>query len=223
LWVVNDSTTDKVYKYTLSGSALGSWTIDAANASPTGLTINPSNVSDIWIVDNGTKKVYQYTAAAGRISGSQNAAATFALAAGNTNPQDIADPPTPGRSLTPAPVPENIISPSVQPVRAATFAAAMSWLDDNAADGGWSLDATPGAGIAYTTSGNQRQEHRTELTTVLAHESGRSLSYEHSEPGASATGNVMADALAAGVRHVPGMEWACLDAAIAEWSLTKKK
>jgi WD40 repeat protein len=94
IWVVDDGTTDRVFKYTISGSSLGSWTIDAANTHPTGLTINPNSVSDIWIVDNGTLKVYQYTAAAGRTSGSQSAAATFALAAGNTNPQDIADPPT---------------------------------------------------------------------------------------------------------------------------------
>jgi hypothetical protein len=101
LWLVDDaSSTDKVFKYTLTGSLLGSWTIDAANTHPTGLTINPGNVSDIWIVDNGTDKVYQYSAAAGRASGSQNAAATFALAAGNTNPQDIADPPAPDLTFT---------------------------------------------------------------------------------------------------------------------------
>jgi hypothetical protein len=92
-WVVNDGSTDTVYKYNLSGSLLGSWTIDSANSSPTGLTLNPNSPSDIWIVDSGTKKVYQYTAAASRTSGSQGAAASFALAANNTNPQDIADPP----------------------------------------------------------------------------------------------------------------------------------
>ncbi|MFO0808128.1 MAG: S8 family serine peptidase [Gemmataceae bacterium] len=94
LWVVDDgSSVDKVYKYTLTGSLVGSWAIDPANAHPTGITINPANVSDVWVVDNVTLKVYQYTAAAGRTSGSQSAAATFTLAAGNTNPQDIADPP----------------------------------------------------------------------------------------------------------------------------------
>jgi hypothetical protein len=94
LWVVDDgSSADKVFKYTLSGSLLGSWTIDAANSHPTGLTLNPTSPSDIWIVDNGTKRVYQYTAAASRTSGSQPAAASFALAATDTNPQDIADPP----------------------------------------------------------------------------------------------------------------------------------
>ncbi|HEX5272776.1 MAG TPA: hypothetical protein VFW33_19900, partial [Gemmataceae bacterium] len=91
-----------VFKYTLSGSPQGSWVIDPANASPTGLTINPNNVSDIWVVDSGTKKVYQYTAAAGLTSGSRSAAASFALASGNTNPQDIADPPPPDMPLTPA-------------------------------------------------------------------------------------------------------------------------
>ncbi len=93
LWVVNDSTTDKVFKYTLSGSLVGSWTITAGGGSPTGITIDPANVSDIWIVDNGTDRVYQYTAAASRTSGSQSPATSFALAAGNTNPQGIADPP----------------------------------------------------------------------------------------------------------------------------------
>jgi hypothetical protein len=93
IWVINDSTTDKVFKYSLTGTLIGSWTIDTANSSPTGLTIDPSNVSNIWTVDSATKKVYQYTAAAGLTSGSQSAAAIFSLAAGNSNPQDIADPP----------------------------------------------------------------------------------------------------------------------------------
>jgi hypothetical protein len=102
-WVV-DGTSLKVFKYTLSGSLLGSWSIDPANTHPTGITINPNNVSDIWIVDNGTDKVYQYIGAASRTSGSQNAGATFALAAGNTNPQGIADPPTADMLLAPAAV-----------------------------------------------------------------------------------------------------------------------
>jgi hypothetical protein len=100
-WVV-DGTAHMVFKYTLSGSLLGSWSIDPADAHPTGITINPNNVSDIWIVDNGTDKVYQYIGAASRTSGSQNAGATFALATGNTNPQGIADPPTADMLLTPA-------------------------------------------------------------------------------------------------------------------------
>ena len=54
-WVV-DGTALKVFKYTLSGSLLGSWSIDPANTHPTGITIDPTNVSDIWIVDNGTRQ-----------------------------------------------------------------------------------------------------------------------------------------------------------------------
>jgi hypothetical protein len=102
-WIV-DGTALKVFKYTLSGSSLGSWTIDAANKNPTGITLNPNNVSDIWIVDSGTKKVYQYIGAASLTSGSQNAASSFALAANNTNPQGIADPPVPGALLASAPI-----------------------------------------------------------------------------------------------------------------------
>jgi hypothetical protein len=101
IWVV-DGTALKVFKYTLSGSSLGSWTIDSRDTHPTGITIDPSNVSNIWIVDNGTDEVYQYTAAASRTSGSQSAAATFALAPGDTNPQGIADPPPTDMMLTQA-------------------------------------------------------------------------------------------------------------------------
>jgi hypothetical protein len=100
IWVV-DGTAHAVYKYTLSGSLLGSWTIDAANAHPTGITINSNNVSDVWIVDNSTDMVYDYTAAAGRTSGSQNAVSTFSLNPYDTNPQGIADPPPADTLVTP--------------------------------------------------------------------------------------------------------------------------
>lgn len=92
LWVVNDSSTDKVFKYTVGGSLVGSWSIDSSNSSPTGITIDPTNLSDVWIVDSYQDKVYRYAAAASRTSGSQNAASNFALASGNANPQGIADP-----------------------------------------------------------------------------------------------------------------------------------
>lgn len=97
LWVVDDGATDRVFKYTLAGVLVGSWTIDAANASPTGITLDPTDVRHLWIVDNGSDRVYQYDDAAGRTGGSQAASLSFALAAGNTNPQDIADPPASNR------------------------------------------------------------------------------------------------------------------------------
>ena len=98
IWVLNDSSTDKVFKYTLAGSLQGSWTITGAGSSPTGITIDPTSVSSIWIVDSGTDRVYEFTTAASHTSGSQSPSTSFALAAGNTNPQGIADPPPP--SLT---------------------------------------------------------------------------------------------------------------------------
>ena len=36
LWVVNDSTTDKVFKYTVAGQLVGSWTIDSAQPDADG-------------------------------------------------------------------------------------------------------------------------------------------------------------------------------------------
>lgn len=106
IWVVNDSSTDKVFKYTLSGSLLGSWTISTSGAtSPTGITLDPSNPAHLWIVDNGTDRVYQYDNAVSRTSGSQSASTSFALAAGNTNPQGIADPPVDSGTLGPLPTP----------------------------------------------------------------------------------------------------------------------
>jgi hypothetical protein len=116
-WVV-DGTALKVFKYSLSGASLGSWAIDPADTHPTGITINPANVSDIWIVDSGTDKVYQYIGAAGRTSGSQNAAATFALAGGNTNPQGIADPPPADMMLTQAPARAGVANALLDPVQA---------------------------------------------------------------------------------------------------------
>jgi hypothetical protein len=102
LWVVNDSTTDRVFKYTVAGSLVNSWTISTTGATkPTGITIDPANVSNIWIVDSGADRVYQYNAAVNFTNGSSHAAdVSFALAAGNTNPQGIADPPAPGSLLT---------------------------------------------------------------------------------------------------------------------------
>jgi hypothetical protein len=104
LWVVNDSTTDKVFKYTAAGALVNSWTISTSGAtSPTGITIDPANVNNIWIVDSGTDRVYQYNAAATFANGSSHAAdLAFTLAIGNTNPQGIADPPAPRSELVPA-------------------------------------------------------------------------------------------------------------------------
>jgi sugar lactone lactonase YvrE len=122
IWVVNDSSTDKVFEYTLSGSLLGSWTMSGGGGSPTGITLDPTGASqDLWVVDNATDKVYDYAAARSRTSGSQMAAAPFALNAYNTNPQGIADPPLSGDSL-PAVSPQDVV-----PVPTSTKIAEISF------------------------------------------------------------------------------------------------
>ena len=54
----------------------------------------------LWIVDSGTDRVYPFDNAAGRTPGSQSPSTSFVLAAGNTNPQVIADPPVPMRHVS---------------------------------------------------------------------------------------------------------------------------
>lgn len=98
LWVLNDGVSeDKLFKYTLTGTAVwqNGWTLDPANSQPTGVTLDPSNPTDFWIVDAGTDRVYWYAGAVLQAGGglAHTASDSFALAAGNTNPQGIADPP----------------------------------------------------------------------------------------------------------------------------------
>ena len=101
IWVVNDAASgaDKVFKYTMSGTLVGSWTIDSNNGSPTGITIDPTNVNHLWIVDSADDAVYRYNGATGRSSGSQAVDSVFQLAGGNGDAQGIADPP-PGNDLS---------------------------------------------------------------------------------------------------------------------------
>jgi hypothetical protein len=46
-------------------------------------------------------------------------------------------------------------------------------LDGNAAGWGWFVDPAPGDNSDFTTSGNQGEQQRMDLLTVLAHEMGR--------------------------------------------------
>ncbi len=97
LWVVDDTASaDRVYRYTLNATggttANSSWLISTQNAAPTGIALDPSNaVMDIWISDSSTDRVYRY--ADGRTLTAPVLSSSFALGAGNTNPQGIADPP----------------------------------------------------------------------------------------------------------------------------------
>ncbi len=97
LWVVDDGASlDKVYLYAATplgiGTPKGSWVIDPANSSPSGITINPAQVDDIWILDSDDKKTYLYAHAASKTFGWQVAVLTHNLHPGQVNPQGIADP-----------------------------------------------------------------------------------------------------------------------------------
>ena len=92
-WVVDDTRRmDRVFRYQFDGTPDGNWQIDAANAKPTGLTIDPLDVNHIWIVDSSSDAVYQYDGATNQIDGRLAASASFQLARLNSNPQGIADP-----------------------------------------------------------------------------------------------------------------------------------
>ncbi len=115
LWVVDDGSTHRVFKYTLSGSLQGSWTM-TGGGGPTEITLDPTGASqDLWVVDSATDKVYLYAGARSRTSGSVAAMATFTLAAGNTNPQNIADPPPPSDGLVGAPTLVSVAGPARRP------------------------------------------------------------------------------------------------------------
>ena len=68
------------------------------------------------------------------------------------------------------------------------------WLDDNAAGWGWFVDRTPRNDSEFTRRGNQGEQNRMDLLTVLTHEVGHLLGYDHE------AGGVMQETLAAGTR-----------------------
>jgi hypothetical protein len=71
------------------------------------------------------------------------------------------------------------------------------WLDSNAAGWGWFVDPTPWDNSEFTTPGNQGEQNRMDLLTVLDHELGHLLGFEHSKSG------VMIDTLPEGIRRTP--------------------
>lgn len=84
-------------------------------------------------------------------------------------------------------------------------------LDDNAAGWGWFVDRTPGDDSEFTTPGNQGERNRMDLLTVIEHEIGHVLGYEHEESG------VMIDTLPAGTRRTPGSDASLSDFAQIDW------
>ncbi len=94
-------------------------------------------------------------------------------------------------------------------------------LDDNAAGWGWFVDRTPKDDSEFTTPGNQGEQNRIDLLTVLEHEIGHLLGHEHTEYG------VMTDTLATGIRRIPGSteanDWSALLDVLVSEPLSKRR
>jgi hypothetical protein len=69
-------------------------------------------------------------------------------------------------------------------------------LDDNAAGWGWFMDRTPRNDSEYRRKGDQGEQNRMDLLSVLTHEIGHLLGHDHAE------GGVMGESLAPGVRSL---------------------
>ena len=74
------------------------------------------------------------------------------------------------------------------------------WLDDNAAGWGWFIDTTPADSGEFFRPGNQGEQNRMDLLTVVMHELGHLLQRDHDADG------VMAATLVAGVRNISPMD-----------------
>ena len=91
LWVADDGM-DEVFVYNPSGTLLGRWGLAAENTDASGITNDPTGGTSLWVVDRADLLVYHYDTGTTLTSGGAADVDTFPLAAGNLQPEGIADP-----------------------------------------------------------------------------------------------------------------------------------
>ena len=145
--------------------------------------------------------MYQYNVAASRANGSSHAAdLSFALAAGNTNPQGIADPPAPGSELLAFPT--TVVAGDFPPADARAYGAdQLTW-------------AAPGSHAAHRLSDAQRRvpgSHRvdqfmtrleSELGTVRSATSVSQMTAPHTPRATAQRSNLWTDDLNATIDSI---------------------
>jgi hypothetical protein len=208
LWVVEDDTANTVFLYTIvrdgqgtpTGlTTAGSWTLNSANTTPTGITLDPTGASQsLWVVDSGTDTVYEYANARILTSGSGLLASTFLLTAANTNAQDIFDP-----NISSSGQVDDAIVPLggwAQGVLGSAFANGIT------GNGEWNYYAAADA--------NSARAGQIDFQSANAHESGPVLGLGHNSDLASALSPYLAAGQAGrdpSASDLSGLDWVFLD------------